>query len=121
MNIILGFGQHHIDKTKAFCRRIAEAVGNDPENAESVAQAVACEEGTFKDKGWRIATLRRAQYAPRYEGSFAVVVEGVYYHIRDDHPLSPDGYASLECPWCVTVIHDEGIWGRRDYITLLQS
>jgi hypothetical protein len=115
MNAILGFGQHHAEVTRRFCDRVASAIIAG--GAEESVAAVVSGEGTFKDKGWRIARLRRFGCAEFRSGATAIVAEGTYSHIRDDHPLSPDGFASLDVPWCVTVFFDD-IWGTRTHVAI---
>ena len=115
MNIIFGFGEHHRQITVAFCHGVAQAV-MEAEDPKEAASALASEAGTWKDKGWRVVSLKRVETINPYEGAQIIIVEGSYSHYRDDHPMSPDGIASMDIPWCVTVCRDE-TWGDRVYVS----
>ena len=115
MNIIFGFGEHHRQITIAFCNRMADAV-LESDNPKDAAEKLAKDAGTWKYKGWKIVSLKRVEMLEIYEGAKIIVVEGSYSHIRDDHPMSPDGIACLDIPWCVTVCNDE-TWGKRVYVS----
>ena len=121
--MIIGFGQHHTDITRRFCGALAEELlaASSQDEAQQIANRHATAAGTFKDKGWKVASVRRVVFHQPYPSvdpsALVCVVEGTYSHYRDDHPLSPDGIAMLEMTWCVTVCNDE-IWNQRTFISV---
>lgn len=123
MNIVFGFGQQHLSITRAFCDRLAQEVPAQDESPKAEARVrakaeeLALQEGTFKKVGWRVARIKRVSTNAVYPGATACVVEGTYSHFRDDHPMSPDGVACFDVPWCVVVLNDE-TWGRRVYVSI---
>ena len=73
--------------------------------------------GTFKtdnndfDILWITHEHEQMKHNNRY-----VVVEGTYSHYRTDHPLSPDGFASLKIPFCITIL-ENSTYGKRVYVS----
>lgn len=115
MNIVIGFGQTHVEETKSFANEIGKRLLQQDGDPEEVAKEMAAELGTFKDKGWPLAHIRSVDVTENWRP--VIVVEGTRSHFRDDHPVSPDGYASWNHTFCVVVMIDD-IWGPRYYVSV---
>ena len=119
MNIVLGFGQFHVDETKAHCARILEIVKcKDEKQIRRELQKFAFSLGTFKEKGWRVMYEPSVHCFSEWDEHFGCVVEGLHTHYSDDNPMSPDGYASWGIPFCITYINDDNR-GERSYVSVL--
>jgi hypothetical protein len=116
MNILIGFGQHHVDKTELFARKIASAALDGADEKE--IEKIFLSEGVF-DGQYRNARLRRFHRGDD-AGATITVVYGTYSHYRKDHPLSPDGWAMWDIPFCTVSIKDD-IWGDRIFVMALDS
>ena len=107
MNIILGFGRHHVDITRDFARRLGQAVLDCERDAiEETARAFCAavpDHISRSGKAWGVAKIRTIHiggYEAWPDGQYplaenrAVTVEIAYWHYRNDHPFSPDGFAA---------------------------
>lgn len=118
MAIILGFGQSHIDKSKRIIEELAKRLKGKREEKEieKILDDYIKELGTFKDKGWKYFNAHFSVYHD-WSTHFGCVIEGTVSHYRDDHPFSPDGYASMDMPFCLTIQNDD-VSGERQYISI---
>ncbi len=120
MNVVFGFGQSHIDKTKRFANDLASALIADAQtDPREVATRMAESVGVFKETDWKIVHIRRVEKysGQQADGDETIVVDGTYAHIRDDHPMSPDGFAQWTVPFCVTILQDDA-WGERVFVSV---
>lgn len=118
MEIVFGFGPDHERATRVLAGRLAnEVLRQRDEPAELVAKRFMDALGTYKDKGWSMGSIRFVTDAERYADSRIITIEGQHSHYRDDHPMSPDGYACMTFPFCITICDDD-IWHPRIYIAL---
>ena len=118
MEVMFGFGPYHEDQTRALVARLADDILSRPnELPEIVAKRFMADLGTYKDKGWNFGRIRWVTCDQRHESARIIMVEGQHSHYRDDHPMSPDGYASATFPFCLTICMDD-IWHPRFYIAL---
>ena len=114
MAVILGFGQSHIDKAKSVVNELAEHLPK--ENTKDFAEEFALSQGTYdapKNK-FRIMRIRTVHTWEDYDEHWGCVIEGIYSCYRNDHPLSPDGFACLDIKFCLTIQEDD-VWGKRVY------
>lgn len=118
MSVMLGFGLTHINETKSLLYKIARTVEPKCDMKLVVRNAILLA-GTYDMAGEK--SNRLVMYCPTITDDtygFVAVLEGFHYHFKSDYPLSPDGYAMVSLPFCVTVLQDVGL-GRREYISVL--
>jgi hypothetical protein len=82
-----------------------------------IVKSVAEEEGFFEKPTHVHANIRQV-LIPHYDNwAKECIVEGTYSHYRTDHPMSPDGWAMMNIPFCLSVFYDD-IWGARFFISM---
>lgn len=130
MNIILGFGPHHVDVTRDFARRLGHAVlGCDRDAIKETAEAFCASVPDHVGKAgrrWSVARVR-ILCVDGYDAfpcgdsvvaeSRAVTVEVRYCHFRNDHPMSPDGFAMWEHLVAVVAMRC-GVYPARVYTSM---
>ena len=118
MNVILGFGPAHTERTKAIVRALDERTADlaSEEEVRTAVKAYQNELGTFEGREhWRVLDVH-PHFLPLWGEHYIVVIEGTVNHYRNDHPLSPDGYAMLGERFCITQI-DDGHSDKRTYLS----
>ena len=118
MNIILGFGKTHYDKAKQLVNEMASKINSSLDVQKTTGDyAEKC--GVYKTKKYEFKNMniRTVHSWSNYKAHWGCTVEGCCSFFRDDHPLSPDGFACLDIHFCLTIQEDD-IWGRREYIAL---
>jgi hypothetical protein len=118
MSIILGFGQHHVDESRRIVEQLAERVRGlkDRASVQREVDAFRDELGTFKHFGWHFISAWTSVFSD-YDEHVGVVIEGRVSHYRDDHPMSPDGIAMFDTPFCLTMQDDPNM-GARHYVSI---
>lgn len=122
---ILGFGAHHVERSRAQLRELLDAIAGAVASTGlgcvcEVAEVFAMSQGKTELRSGYLASnfsIRDVNCLCNY-GAYVVVVEGLSSHYRLDHPLSPDGCASWSLPFCVTYATDD-VWGERKYLSLM--
>lgn len=117
MNILFGFGQYHVDLTKDLAKQIAIILKcRNEDTIKDQLNVLKKLTGTFKDKGWPYLRIKTIHCWKNYKEHFGCTVEFMHTHYRDDHPMSPDGYASFSIDVSITYQNDDS-WGERIYIS----
>lgn len=124
MNILLGFGKAHLDKARFAVAELANCFGceENKKNAKAISDEFALSEGFYETSNNEFRNMRilTTHIWSDYDKHWACVIEGIYSCYRDDHPMSPDGFACLDIRFCLT-IKDDDVWGRREFISLGDS
>jgi len=117
--VVLGFGEHHKEITQQWAQEIAQSVyGLDTyEDARLAVAKVVKRAGSFKDTGYGIVDAFVSLWSD-YEGHCVIVVDGKVNHYRDDCGFSPDGFAMLQIPYCVTYLRNDCIDQETYYIAV---
>jgi hypothetical protein len=121
-NVILGFGQHHVDLTREWMAGLGDELVERATSKDTVDEIVRdhvkrAGETALSSCMIKHVSVREVLYLSHYEGHAVIVVEGTWNHIRTDHPLSPDGAAAMYLPFCLTVCLSE-TWGTRVHISV---
>jgi hypothetical protein len=117
MSIILGFGQYHYDLTRQWAHDLMEKV-RQADDPEAVAEAESKKTVDLNGAPQRVAWIHQVHVNTRSsDGYRSIVIDGKYCHYRDDHPLSPDGVAMLQIPFCVTGFFGD-TWGDRTFVAV---
>lgn len=125
MGFMVGFGDHHVDKTIAFARSLGSlALSCEYDKIGEAVQAAVAELAPHHRNGkdWRSAMLRHFGvdgWRDRGDGlgdRRTVTIEACYSHYRNDHPFSPDGFAMWQIPFVVVAMRDNA-WPDRVYVS----
>lgn len=121
MNVILGFGKAHFDKTRQVVNELADKISSKDE-IKQLAESFADEQGVYKaDKyNFRLMKIMTTHTWSCYDEHWGCVIEGIYSHYNNRHLLSPDGFAALDIKFCLTIQEDH-VWGRRVFVSLGDS
>lgn len=108
MRVIFGFGQHHADLTSDKLNAISDTLRKFIESRKNhddyrlsdiknILDTLVGQEELFNNK-WNPLFFQTI-----FGDTTMWSVAGRHSHYRDDHPASPDGFASLSIPFCITV------------------
>lgn len=129
--MIFGFGEYHYQQTRNFCKNIVKIINTEFDVNKSIteknlknlinSEIDKIPQHEFNGKKYAHLYLQRVNLSFFYKNkdlkNCVIVVDGTYSHYDNDHPMSPDGFACLSIPFCITLFRDD-VWKNRHFISV---